>query len=103
MSVRQNAGMSAKAWWTLAILAAPFLYILSVPPVYLCVKSISRSDSLELSYAVKGMVDDTMNAYAKPYRMLGQYPPLEWGFRGYNQWWSKRLGMPQWYWNDGMP
>lgn len=95
--------MSAKAWWTLGILAAPFLYVLTFPPIYHLAElakdelssygsyASSSSPSAEHIIWVEDAMDDVLELYKAPYWTLGSIPPFDMPLLGYYAFWGDRF------------
>jgi hypothetical protein len=75
--------MSAKAWWTMAILAAPYFYVLSYPPLHELASRATRSGS---RYPGRDLVYDALEAYGGPYWVLANISSLEMPLLNYHMW-----------------
>jgi hypothetical protein len=78
MSASPAKSIHAPAW-TVAILAAPLLYVLSVPPVRLLTAKNRTSDGYVPRQWAKH--------YAKPYYWLRTFEPLAEPLNKYHRWW----------------
>lgn len=83
--------MSAKAWWTLGILAAPFLYVLTLPPLEVLARRAFHATDLVHYPTIADTVDEALDACEAPYWALAKLPGCDMPFLGYSSYWSDRL------------
>jgi hypothetical protein len=80
----ERSGKSLATAWTLAILAVPVLYLLSVPPlVFGSAKARWRVRSWAL-----------MDAYAAPSNWLYDHTPMKKPLGAYTKWWHDLIRPP---------
>lgn len=79
---------SHAAWWALAILAVPLVYVLSFPPLYQRAVLANGRATWPTTYAI-------------PYRLLQEHTPLKAALVGYNKWWQPITGYDKIYMGFG--
>jgi hypothetical protein len=93
-------GMSARAWWTLIILGAPFVYVLTLPPIYHYGRDfLNHRHGTPVFYTGGTYHDDwesgvghrLLKACRVPYEALEEVPLIGMPLLGYYTWWGERL------------